>query len=200
MLVTVAAHKGGVAKTTSSVHIAAALQLDAPTLLIDEEGAGATDWAEHGLLPFETVLESEAAQHYSSHEHHVIDTGARITPALLQTLSSSSDFLVIPTTPDALALSALVKMLEALRALDQNRYGILLTIAPPRPSRDAEDARAVLSEDLGLPVLEAVIPRAVAYQKAALAGVTVDQVKDPRAAEAWSAYQDAVKEIRERVR
>jgi len=40
----------------------------------------------------------------------------------------------------------------------------------------------------------------VAYQKAALAGVTVDQVKDPRAAEAWSAYQGAVKEIRERVR
>src|SRR5690625_3981010 len=200
MVGTVAAHEGGVAKTTLTVHIAAALQLDAPTLLIDEEGAGATDWAEHGLLPFETVLESEAAQRYGQYQHHVIDTGARITPALLQSLSGSSDFLVIPTTPDALALSALVKMLEALSALDQRRYGILLTIAPPRPSRDAEDARAVLSEDLGLPVLETVIPRAVAYQKAALAGVTVDEGKGPRAAEAWSAYQGAVKEIRERVR
>lgn len=200
MLLTVAAHKGGVAKTTTSVHLAAVLQQDAPTLLIDEEGAGATDWAEHGLLPFKTVLEAEAAQHYSQYQHHVIDTGARITPALLQSLSSSSDFLVIPTTPDALALSALVKMLEALRALDQNRYGILLTISPPRPSRDAEDARAVLSEDLGLPVLETVIPRAVAYQKAALSGVTAGQVKDPRAAEAWAAYESVAREIRERVR
>src|SRR5690625_594865 len=200
MLVTVAAHKGGVAKTTTSVHLAALLQQDAPTLLIDEEGAGATDWADHGHLPFRTVLEAEAARHYAAHQHHVIDTGARITPALLRSLSSSSDFLVIPTTPDALALSALVKMLDALRALSASRYGILLTITPPRPSRDAEDARAALSEDLGLSVLEAVIPRAVAFQKAALAGVTVDQVRDPRAAEAWASYASVAKEIQERVR
>src|SRR5690625_7219929 len=130
MLVTVAAHKGGVAKTTSSVHIAAALQLDAPTLLIDEEGAGATDWAEHGLLPFKTVLESEAAQRYGQYQHHVIDTGVRITPALLHSLSGRGDFMVIPTTPVALALSAGVKMLEGVGVRVRGRVGMTLTLAP----------------------------------------------------------------------
>src|SRR5690606_1570726 len=142
---------------------------------------------------------ADAARHYEQHQHHVIDTGARITSGLLHSLSSSSDYLLIPTTPDALALSALVKMLEALRALDQSRYGILLTITPPRPSRDAEEARLARAEALGLPVLETGKPRAVASQRAALSGVTVDQVKDPRAAEGWAAYQSVVKEIRERV-
>ena len=39
MLVTVAALKGGVGKTTTAVHIAGYLQAHAPTLLIDEREA-----------------------------------------------------------------------------------------------------------------------------------------------------------------
>lgn len=49
---------------------------------------------------------------------------------------------------------------------------MLLTITAPHPSRDADEAKSVL-EELGVPVLEARIPRAVAYQRAALGGTLV---------------------------
>lgn len=197
MLITVAAHKGGVAKTTTAVHLAAFLQERAPTLLVDEEGAGALDWADAGLLPFPALLEADAGPVFNRYAHQVIDTGARANPELLANLAQHSDYLVLPTTPDALALNALLKTLDVLRGLE--RYGVLLTITPPRPSRDAEEARAVL-EDLGVRVFQTEIPRAVAFQKAALAGVLVTEVRDPRARDVWAAYEAAGEEVLASVR
>lgn len=192
MLVTVAAQKGGVAKTTTSVHLAGALQRRGPTLLVDEERAGALDWAEAGLLPFKTLYEAEVGSVFNQYDHQVIDTGARANPAMIADLARHSDYLVIPTTPDALALNALLKTLDALRGM--SRYGVLLTITPPFPSRDAVEARAVL-EDLGVHLFQTEIPRAVAYQKAALAGVLVHEVRDPRASECWAAYEALTEEV-----
>ena len=102
--------------------------------------------------------------------------------------------MVLPT-PDALALSALLKTLRALDGAQQ--YGVLLTITAPHPSRDADEAQAVL-EDLGVPVLEARIPRAVAYQRAALGGVLVHQVIDRRSPECWAAYEAVGREVMQR--
>ena len=196
MLVTVAALKGGVGKTTTAVHLAGYLQQGARTLLIDEEGAGALDWAEAGLLPFDTLLEADAGAVFNEYQHQVIDAGARTDPRLLADLAQHSDFLLVPTTPDALALNALLK---TLRALDgAQRYGVLLTITAPHPSRDADEAQAVL-EELEVPVLEARVPRAVAYQRAALAGTLVSEVPDRRAAECWAAYEAVGQEVMQRV-
>ncbi|MBX3623183.1 MAG: ParA family protein [Rhizobacter sp.] len=197
MLVTVAALKGGVGKTTTAVHLAGYLQQRARTLLIDEEGAGALDWAEAGLLPFDTLLEADAGPVFNEYQHHVIDAGARADPRLLADLARHSDYLLIPTTPDALALNALLKTLRALAGAE--RYGVLLTITPPAPQRDAEEARSAL-DGLGVPVLETSIPRAVAYQRAALGGTLVNEVSDRRAAECWAAYEAVGQEVLQRGR
>ena len=55
------------------------------------------------------------------------------------------DHLIIPTTPDALALDALVQTVGALEALGATNYRVLLTIVPPAPSRDGDEARASLA-------------------------------------------------------
>ena len=195
MLVTVASYKGGVAKSTTAVHLAAFLQQHAPTLLVDEEGGGSSDWAEAGLLPFRTVVEAEAGPLYAQYQHHVVDTDARPDREVLQALAGS-DLLVIPTTPDALSLNALLKTVNVLREVGAVNYRILFTICPPRPSRDTDEARAVL-EELDLPLFEAEVPRAVAFQKAALSGITVDEVRDPRAGECWAAYEAVGQEVLE---
>jgi chromosome partitioning protein len=195
MIVTVASFKGGQAKTTSAVHLAAFLQEDKPTLLVDgDPNRSATGWARRKGLPFRVIDERQAARYAREYEHIVIDTQARPTQEDLQALADGCDMLIIPVTPDALSLDALFLIVEALEHLGSNRFRILLTIVPPRPSRDGDEARATL-EEAKLPVFKTIIRRFVAFQKAALQGVPVYEVLDQRAQEAWEDYRKVGEEL-----
>jgi chromosome partitioning protein len=200
MILTVASFKGGVAKTTTAIHMAAYLQRrfpDAPTLLIDgDPNRSATGWARRGELPFRVVDERQAARYVKDAEHVVIDTQARPAREDLAALVDGCDLLVIPSTPDALALDALLATVDALRDLkaDEARFRILLTIVPPKPSNDGEEARTLISS-AELPIFAAEIGRRAAFTKAALQGVPVYSVADPRAERAWAEYLAVGKEI-----
>ena len=197
MIITVAAFKGGVGKTTSSVHLAALLQESKPTLLIDgDPNRSATGWSKRGKLPFEVVDErqmAKAAQRYAD-GYIVIDTEARPEEEDLKTLADGCDLLIVPTTPDALSLDALRQTISALKSLGNDRFRVLVTMVPPKPSRDGEEARAMLG-GAGLPLFDGSIRRLVAFQKAALAGVTVGEVPDPRAKEGWQDYRRVGEEV-----
>lgn len=195
MIITVASFKGGQAKTTSAIHLAAYLQNDKPTLLIDgDPNRSATGWARRQGLPFKVIDERQAARYAREYEHIVIDTQARPTQEDLRALADGCDMLIIPVTPDALSLDALFLIVEALEHLGSNRFRILLTIVPPRPSRDGDDARGTLQE-AKLPVFRTIIRRFVAFQKAALQGVPVYEVNDPRSQEGWEDYKQVGEEL-----
>jgi len=194
MIITVASFKGGVGKTTTAVHLAANLQEKSSTLLIDgDPNRSATGWARRGELPFKVVDERQAARYARDYEHVVIDTQARPEQEDLRALADGCDLLVIPTSPDALGIDALLQTVDALKPLGA-RYRILLTLIPPKPSRDGDEARTMLS-NAGLPVFNNSIRRLVAFQKAALAGVPVYAVDDPRARIGWRDYQKVCEEI-----
>jgi len=195
MIVTVASFKGGQAKTTTAVHLAAFFQEDKPTLLIDgDPNRSATGWAKRKGLPFRVIDERQAARFARQYEHIIIDTQARPTQEDLHALAEGCDMLVIPVTPDALSLDALFLILDALEDIGSRRFRVLLTIVPPRPSRDGEEARAKL-EEVGVPILKTSIRRFVAFQKAALQGVPVYEVNDPNAQEGWEEYQQVGREL-----
>ena len=80
MIVTVASFKGGQAKTTTTVHLAAFFQEDKPTLLIyGEPNQSATGWAKRKGLPFRVIDELQVARFARQYEHVIIDTQARPT-------------------------------------------------------------------------------------------------------------------------
>ncbi len=190
MIVTVASFKGGVGKTTTAVHVAAFLRTRGLAILVDgDPNRSATGWARRGALPFRVVDERQAPRviRDESPEHTVIDTAARPSREDLEALADGCDLLIVPTTPDALALDALMATVETLRSVGAERFRVLLSIVPPRPSRDGDEARETIA-DAGLPLFASSIRRAVAFQKAALAGSVVSDVKDPRSADAWSDY------------
>ena len=199
MIVTITGYKGGIGKTTTAVHLAAVLQQQAPTVLVDGDlNRSATGWARTGFLPFRVADERQAAKVGREFEHIVIDTAARPIREDLEALVTGCDHLIIPTSPDALALDALIQTLGALEALGATNYRVLLTIVPPAPSRDGYEARSSL-EARDVPVFKTAIPRLAAFTKAALAGVVVSDVKgDSRVQRAWEAYANLGKELKSR--
>ena len=195
MIITVASFKGGVGKTTTAIHLAAFLQTQGETLLIDADpNRSATGWAKRGSLPFEVVDEWRSPTRIRQFDYVVIDTRARPAHEDLALLTDGCDLLVLPTTPDVLALDALTLTLEYLQAVGANRYRILITVIPPKPSREGDRVRTLL-ESAQLPVFATGIRRLSAYQKAAQAGVPIYATKDPRAAEGWQDYQAMGEEL-----
>lgn len=197
MIISIASTKGGVAKTTTAVHIAAYLndvKPDEPTLLIDSDpNRSALSWSKLGNLPFKVVDERQAARFVPQFQHVIIDTEAGPSLEDFETLIEGSDLLVIPATPDAMSLRSLP--IDVLSEIPAEKYRILLTIIPPKPNRDADEARVSLRA-AGLPVLEAGVRRYAAYQKSALQGCPVYAVVgDKNARIAWSDYRKVCEEL-----
>jgi len=199
----VAAYKGGVAKTTSAIHLAGVLAESVPTLLIDQDRhPGALKWSRKGDFKFHAVAGADATaalvRDYRLKGNVVIDTPAAPTPEDLVAFGTASNVVLVPTTGDALAVEALVDTVRDLRRANVP-FRIALVKVPPAPSREGERAREAFAE-AGLPVLATEIPRAAAFHHAALAGVLVRDLKrEPRAANLWRLYQQIAAELREAV-
>ncbi|MEM6427676.1 MAG: ParA family protein [Deinococcota bacterium] len=192
MIVTVAGFKGGVGKSTTAIHLAGYLSEDASVTLVDDDlNESALSASES--LPYPVIKNTELRKYLSSNspEHLVIDTAASTDAKRLQRLADECDLLILPTSPDALALRALLKTVKVLDGYD---FKVLLTICPPRPSRDADEARELLEAN-GLPLFKGQIRRAVAFQKAVLEGCLVRDVSDARAMVAWLDYVQIGREL-----
>jgi chromosome partitioning protein len=194
MIITVASFKGGVGKTTTAVHLAAYMNERNPALLVDgDQNRSAMTWAAPGKLPFKVVTDVQMAKHIRNFEHIIIDTQARPTKDDLEELADSCDLLILPTTPKALDLDALLRTVNTLQDMQAN-FKVLLTIVPPAPSQAGKEAKDMLREE-GIPTFEAEIRRLVAFERAPLEGVVVKDYNDPRAEVAWAGYEALGKEI-----
>jgi len=194
MIVTIASFKDGVGKSTTALHLAAFLQERAPTLLVDGDlNRSALQWAAQGKLSFKVVDEKQAVKFARDFEHIVVDTPARPAPDELKTIAEGCDLLVLPTSPDALALGSTLQMVEELQSLS-TQYKLLLTLVPPKPSKVGSDARAAIA-NAGLPLFEGQIRRLAVFQKAALEGVPVRDLKDSYSVAAWRCYSEVGKEM-----
>lgn len=195
MIITVASFKGGVGKTTTAIHLAAFFQGKGKTLLIDADpNSSALGWASRGELPFPIVNQWQAETQSEIYEHVIVDTQARPTTEDLAALASTCDLLVLPTMPDILSLDALVLTIEYLKSIQTSQYRILITSIPPKPSRAGAEVKKLLKE-ANIPIFDRGIRRLSAFQKAALQGVPVYEVKDQRAEQGWQDYEAVGNEI-----
>lgn len=193
MIITCAGFKGGVGKTTTAVHLACYLSGKGETLLIDgDPNRSSTGWGKRGKLPFQIVDLMAAARYAPRFKNVVIDTAARPEKEELEALIDGCDLLVLPASPDALSIDAMLQTVHRLKKLGSEQYKILLTMVHPKPVRMVEQARESLSD---LPLFHTHIRRYIAYEKASLLGVPVYESGDKMAKVAWNDYVKVGEEI-----
>tara|TARA_B100001175_G_scaffold293561_1_gene280153 strand:- start:1045 stop:1743 length:699 start_codon:yes stop_codon:yes gene_type:complete len=205
MFITVFGQKGGVAKTCSSVHIAASWsQQQKRVILVDaDRNRSATAYGARGLLPCPVVPIEAAAKATRAAEIVVTDGQASSNDEELKNLVEGADFILLPTTTQSRSIELTVEMSQMLKQY-KIPYAALLVRVDARKETSADQATALL-EGFDITVLKARVPLLSAFEQAETEGVTVDRAIDkrgranPRRMTGWLAYCDATQEIEDLV-
>lgn len=217
-LISLVAWKGGVGKTTTSLHLAEFLSNHGRTLLMDGDvNRSALDWVERGgkdLYKFDVAdLDGGGAVDFDAYDFIIVDTPARPEPDDFKATVEGSDLVIVPTKPDALDLGVCIS--QGLYMNDQGwkNYRVLLVQANP-PSGlgrvkvgDFDQTRSIYAapstietlqsfRDAGIPILSAHtrFVRAV-HRDAAIAGKTTNKLGADAMRKSWFYYEWVGKEV-----
>ncbi len=197
-ILTVTGYKGGVAKSTTAIHLATYFSEKGNTLLIDgDERKTCLKWATRSPTPdnplFEVVDERKAVKAVQNKDFIIIDTSASPESDDLKELADGCDLMILPTIPDVFSFE---QMVDTTQALDDANYRALITVNPPRPSKEGEILRSDL-ENEGIPIFKTMISRTTGYGKAALMGVPIRDMNVKAFRDFWKDYKALGKEITE---
>lgn len=180
MRVTIGSLKGGVSKTTTSVHLAIGLAETGRTLLVDADPhqSSALRWSElaedwpHETLSVVAWAEAKTLVRRvkavaEQFDHIVIDTGPK-NPALLRAAITATGTVVVPTSPGALDVAEVGPTWDVCIEADALTpvYSSVLLTSVRLGTKSATEVREVLtSPPLNYPVLTTVIPLREHYRQ-----------------------------------
>jgi chromosome partitioning protein len=207
MVIAVLNQKGGVGKTTLSIHIAAGLALRGKrTLLIDADvQASALEWAENRqddlLFPVvgipKATIHREVRHLAADYDAVVIDGPPRVNEVARSAILAS-DLVLIPVQPspyDVWAVKDIVDLLTEASVFKENIKSVFAVnrkIVNTALGRDVAEALA----DHHMPVLDSVISQRVVFAESAATGRTVLEIdNDSPASREITALIDEILEV-----
>lgn len=190
-IIVVAQQKGGVGKTTISMHLAAALALDGAKVLVvdcDHQGS-ACGWA--GAAPNETPfpatvvslahversLHRELKKMLDDYDYMVVDCPAGLegqhatTSALLV-----ADLVLVPVVLSGLDLRASVaikKLIEYAQESNETLQAYMVSSMVPAQDTNVSKTMRKSLDNLGLPALASELENRTGFREAGVLGVTV---------------------------
>lgn len=180
--------KGGTGKTTTSVFLAAGLQRDGRTLLVDADPQGSAlawsalveDWPIPTIGLPKPVLHRQLPQLAREYDHVVVDCPPA-DEAIVRSALLVTDTVLMPMSPTMMDLNRLrptLGLLADVAPMNEPRIFALLTRVRPRTSMSTA-ARQWLA-DCEVPVLSAEIPLREVFARALgelpVAGTAYDAV------------------------
>ena len=191
LVIAVVGLKGGIAKTTSAIHIAGVLALAGQRVLLADGDRirTSTAWARGGHLPF-TVAPVTALARARDYDVVILDTQGGPDNTELLEFARSADLTVLPTTPDINGLDGAAQTAEILRAggVEPERYCALLTMVRPRGMKELQARKGLAAQ--GIAVLGPSVRISEAFRDAANAAMLVRDVRGEMAVRCWRDYQD----------
>ncbi|MEM8780680.1 MAG: ParA family protein [Cyanobacteria bacterium P01_G01_bin.49] len=194
--------KGGVGKTTTAVNIAAILAEKHDVLFVDADPQGSATWwtqrSQEGM-DFDLTEETnpnllEKLSQIKDYELIVVDTPPALRSEALQAVISSSDYLILPTPPAAMDLTALIETVKTAVMPLKIAHRVLLTKVDSRSLKETLEAQNTLLE-LGIPACHAFVRQYKAHERAVLEGVPITEWRGKNAKEAQADYRRVVEEL-----
>lgn len=194
--------KGGVGKTTTAVHVAQQLGKKGKTLLLDadEELQCAVFWRagdKYSGWTFEAAPFREATpQQLAAYDYVVVDTKGNEQGGDLVSLAQDSDLLIIPTKPDGLSATGLMRTLRPILESEVKNYVVL--IVANEGGRGDELREALAEEDV--PVMTTIVRKSTAVGDAAEKQIPLEAYSNRYAKLVAVDYASVTREVLRHVR
>ena len=189
-VVAVANQKGGVGKTTVTMQLGAALSRRHRVLVVDVDPQQSTVWwADNAAaqLPFDfagqqhpTAL-TRIARLGSEYDVVIVDTpGSLEDTQILETVLDAADFVVVPMTPESLAVEPTMRTITRLIEPRHLRHAVLLNRIDTRVPNQLRTWQGLLDTTFGIPRFESHLRQFKAHADAPVLGHVVTSLRDNR--------------------